>query len=153
MSTSLQFTDVLREWVKVSMHRSMQGFARWMNSCGLSKSQIGALMRLHYHGACPVSGIGDDLGITNAAASQLVDRLVQMGLIIRTEDLVDRRVKRVSLTEAGRDLLQQGLRARLEWMKDLETALTVEEKSAIEDVLHILIHAANQAEEELMHTH
>ena len=64
-----------------------------MEETGLSFSQINILMRLLHGGNTGVSEVGSQLGVTNAAASQAVDRLVQLGLIERTEDPDDRRAK------------------------------------------------------------
>ncbi len=58
-------------------------------------------MRLKHGGKSGVSEIGGQMGVTNAAASQAVDRLVHLGLIERTEDPDDRRAKRLTLTQAG----------------------------------------------------
>ncbi len=69
----------------VFMRRSMHEFMDSMKDTGLSMPQLTTLIRLHYHGPCPISGIGDDLGVTTAAASQMVDRLVHLGLLDRTE--------------------------------------------------------------------
>lgn len=144
MSSSQKFDQVLVEWVQVYMRRSMQAFARWMTESGLSRSQIGALMRLHYQGRCPVTGIGTELGITTPAASQLVDRLVHMGLIDRTKDPTDRRVKLVALSEDGRALIHQGLVARLGWMEELAASLPAAEQQAITHALSALVEAAHQ---------
>ncbi len=141
-----RFNDVLLEWVDISKRRSMREFSGWMNDCGLSRSQIGALMLLYYHGDCPVSSLGDDLNITTAAASQLVDRLVQMKLLERGEHPGDRRVRRVSLSQAGRDLIQEGVEARLGWMRELVNDMTAQEQAEIVHALETLIRAARQRE-------
>src|SRR3989337_3730822 len=83
--------QALLEWVRIFMRRSMREFVGWINRSDLSSSQIGALMRVYHRGECPISDIGEDLGITPAAASQMVDRLVQLGLLGREVDLKDRR--------------------------------------------------------------
>jgi DNA-binding MarR family transcriptional regulator len=142
------FTQTLHNWMEVSMRRSMQAFARWMSGCGLTKSQIGALMRLYYQGECPISGIGDDLGISTAAASQLVDRLVQMGLIERVEDPNDRRIKQVYLSTAGETLVRHGVEARIGWLDELVGLIDPEKQAAIEDGLQTLISAAKEMEKE-----
>src|SRR5512136_645577 len=112
MSSTQTLTEVIREWSEVFMHRSMHDFKRFMDETGLSFSQINILMRLLHGGNAGVSEIGGQLGVTNAAASQAVDRLVQMGLIERTEDPVDRRAKRLTLTAKGHAVIEQGIRAR-----------------------------------------
>src|SRR4030067_859527 len=72
--------QALLEWVRIFMRRSMREFVGWINRSDLSSSQIGALMRVYHRGECPISDIGEDLGLTPDAASQMVDRLVQLGL-------------------------------------------------------------------------
>jgi DNA-binding MarR family transcriptional regulator len=52
------------------------------------------------------------LGISDAAASKLVDRLVRHGFLRRTEAADDRRVAELSLTERGRQLLRAYFEAR-----------------------------------------
>jgi DNA-binding MarR family transcriptional regulator len=148
MTDSDPFDTAMHAWIQVFTRRSMQSFARWMNESGLSNSQIGALMRLYYHGNCRISGMADDLGVTNAAASQMVERLVSMQLLERTEDLDDRRVKQVSLSPYGLALLKEGLDARLDWMKDLNERLLEEEREDVTRALQLLIDAAHEYEEE-----
>lgn len=148
MSNPQPFETVLKDWGKVFMRRSMQAFARWMNDSGLSRSQVGALMRLYNQGRCPVSSIGDELGITTPAASQLVERLVQLELLERSEDPDDRRVKVVTLSQKGRDLLQQGIEAHLGWMDQIASGLPEAEQTLILKALTTLTEAASQIEED-----
>ena len=88
------------------MHNSMHNALRYSKEQGWSMSQIGALMIIHRKGTTAVSDIGDELGISNPAASQMIDRLVQDGLVLRTEHPDDRRVKQIKLTEKGFELIQ-----------------------------------------------
>src|SRR3990172_4618750 len=108
MSHSQKFTLVVREWSEVFMRRSMRDFIRFTKDTGLSNPQISTLMRLHYHGVCGVSEIGVHLDVTNAAASQMVERLVQQGLLERAEHPDDRRAKQLTLTRKGRALIEKG---------------------------------------------
>lgn len=52
-----------------------------------------------------VTDVADFLGVTNAAASRAIDRLVQRGLLARTVSKEDRRAVDLSLTEEGEALL------------------------------------------------
>lgn len=102
-------------------------------------SHIGAIFHIHHSGSCGVTEIGDHLGVTSAAASQMLDRLVQQGLVLRAEDRGDRRVKRVVLTEKGQLLLEKGIRARQKWLQDLADTLSESEKQTITSALQTLI--------------
>jgi DNA-binding MarR family transcriptional regulator len=146
MPPSQQFVEVLREWSEVFMHRSMRDFKRFMNDSGLSMPQISTLMRLYHHGECAVSEVADDLGVTNAAASQMVERLVQLGLLERAENPSDRRAKQLTLTPKGRALIQKSLEARRRWMEELIAALTPERRKAIMAALLYLTEAAHRLE-------
>ena len=93
MKSSNKFVLTLRDWLDVFMQRSMRDFILFTKEKGLSMSQIGALFQVHRRGACGGSDIGDELGVTSAAASQMIERLVQQELITRSEDPSDRRLK------------------------------------------------------------
>jgi DNA-binding MarR family transcriptional regulator len=137
---------ILQEWTEVFAHRSMRDFKRFMDDTGLSPSQVNTLMRLHYGRMCGVTDVAGHLGITNAAASQMIERLVQMGLLARTESPADRRVKQLTLTDAGRTLVQDGIEARRRWMEDLVETLTPDEQATIASALTILTEAAKKLE-------
>ena len=142
MSPTQTLTEVIREWSEVFMHRSMHDFKRFMDETGLSFSQISILMRLLHGGEAGVSEIGGQLGVTNAAASQAVERMVQMGLIGRTEDPSDRRAKKLALTPEGRKLIERGIEIRSQWVEGLTDALTPEQQSMIISALTLLTAAA-----------
>jgi DNA-binding MarR family transcriptional regulator len=90
----------------------------------LSMGQLKTLMTLASKEALTVSGLAETLNVGKPAASILVDRLVQLGLVERTEDPEDRRRTLVTLTEAGIDLvarLRQGGPGRmLRWLEQLD---------------------------------
>jgi DNA-binding MarR family transcriptional regulator len=148
MTIEERFTQVLRDWSEVFMHRSMTDFKRFMDDSGLSASQVNTLMRLHYRGACSVSDLGAHAGISNAASSQMIDRLVGMDLLQRSEDPNDRRNKVIALSPQGRAMIEQGIEARRAWMEQLTTALSPEEQQAIVTALTLLTQAARQLEQE-----
>ncbi len=142
MSQTKELTEVVREWSEVFMHRSGRDFRRFMEETGLSFSQLSVLMRLFHRGNCGVSEIGGQLGVTNAAASQTVDHLVRLGLIIRTEDPEDRRAKQLALTNKGRELINRGIETRSEWVEGLTDALSKEQQDMIIHALTLLTKAA-----------
>ncbi len=149
MPNSKRFSKVIHDWAEVFMHRSVRDFRKFMGDSGLSPTQINALMRLHYGGHCGVSDIGDHLGISNAAASQMADRLVQMNLLERTEDPQDRRAKQLRLSPAGQELVQQGIAARRRWMEDLTRNLSDSQQEMIADALVMLTDAARKLDQEI----
>ena len=133
---------VFQNWIDLFMHRSMRRFLQYARKSNLSLSMIGALFHLHQREKAGVTDLGDHLGVTSAAASQMLERLVQQGLIQRSEDPEDRRVKQIVLTEQGCQVLEEGLRARQDWLVDLVEALSPMEQEHITSALEILISKA-----------
>jgi MarR family transcriptional regulator, organic hydroperoxide resistance regulator len=95
----------------------------------LSLAQLKALFTLVDAGSMPIGGVAARLKIGLPAASSLVDRLVDQGLVERREDPMDRRRTLAEPTAAGEALAQrlrhgsrEALRAWLEQMEhdDLE---------------------------------
>ena len=147
MSPTKELTEVIHEWSEVFMRRSGRDFKRFMDETGLSFSQLNVLMRLYHGGNSGVSDIGEQMGVTSAAASQAIDRLVLLGLIGRTEDPIDRRAKRLALTPKGLTLIESGIEARSRWVEGLTDALTPEQQSMTISALTLLTEAARGTKE------
>jgi DNA-binding MarR family transcriptional regulator len=148
MSNETQFNQTLQDWSEVYMRHSFREFKQFMDANSLSPSQVITLFRLYHGGPCGVSEIGTQLGVTNAASSQLIDRLVVLGLIERAEDPSDRRAKRLTITLKGKTLLEQGITARRKWMETLTTQLTSEQRLTVIAALTVLTNCAARFGEE-----
>jgi DNA-binding MarR family transcriptional regulator len=146
MTKSLQFSQAIRSWMDVFMHRSMRGWGLYAKSTGLSMPQFSLLMQMHYKGACGMSEVSDRFEISPAAASQLVDKLVQNGFIQREEDPHDRRAKVLNLTDKGRGLIRQGIEERYRWVDELAGKLTAEERVQVSEALDVMTRAAQELE-------
>lgn len=130
----------------IAMHHAMHERLHFAKALGLSMPQFGILMQLHHRGNCGVSDISDRFDITNAAASQLVDKLVQSKLIQREEDPHDRRAKLLNLTDKAKELIQQNIEQRYRWVDQLVQKLTAEERAKVMEALNIMTKAAEELE-------
>ena len=148
MISHSDFIQTLRQFMDIAMHHVMHERLHYAKVLGLSMPQFGVLMQLHYRGNCGVSDISDRFDITNAAASQLVDKLVQSKLIQREEDPHDRRAKLLNLTEKAKGLIQQNVEERYRWVDQLAGKLTEEQRTKVTDALNILTQAAKELEAE-----
>lgn len=140
------FTETVQNWAELSMRRSMREFTQFMREKGISMPQIAVLMKLKHHGPCQISDIGEHLEITKPAASQMVQRLVEQGVLTREEDPLDRRVKKISVTDKGNELVIAAVAARRSWIQRLSDRLTDQEQEIIEDALELLIEASTRME-------
>jgi DNA-binding MarR family transcriptional regulator len=120
-------------------HRSFHEHIRFVKASGLSMPQFNILMQLHYQRACGVSDISVRMDITSAAASQLVEKLVQAGLLERAEDPHDRRVRQLRLTDGGRELVEAALAARYRWVDELIERLEPAEREKMAAAMQILV--------------
>jgi DNA-binding MarR family transcriptional regulator len=145
MQQTPAFETIFKRWIELFMHKSIGNFMHFAKENGMSMSQFGALMKIK-KGTCGVSVLSDGLGVTNAATSQMLERLVQQGLILRSEDAHDRRVKQIVLTEKGQQVLKDGMSAQQTWLRGMESKLTDVEKGKIAEALSILVETANQLE-------
>src|SRR5512137_2593516 len=78
----------------------------------LSYNQFKMLLTIHDRECCPLTALSEDLNIAMSSASEMVDRLVQLGLVCRTVDAESRRRITIQLTARGVDLigdLQRGI--------------------------------------------
>lgn len=144
MSDEDHTISILHRWNNVSMHHSMQSLFRYAKENNISMSQVGALFHISHKGTMAVTDISERLGVTSAAASQMLDRLVQQNLLERTEDPNDRRVRQISLTPQGRNLLNESLRIQGLWMRELVQSLSDSECDKISEALNILLEKTNQ---------
>ncbi len=120
------------------MHRWMQVTRQFARQHGLSVGQLLVLRQVQFRGPCTVSDIAQRMGVTNAAASQLLDRLVEHGLIERQANPHDRRSRSIVLTPAGRRLLDEASRHQQAWLAQLITDLSPDEQALMHEALRIL---------------
>jgi DNA-binding MarR family transcriptional regulator len=141
MTNREKLVQSLIHTLELSTTRSMHDWGHFVRDTGLSMPQVGLLMRLYHHGGCGVTEISRHSGVTNAAASQLVERLVEKQLVERTEDQNDRRVKQLSLTPKGRDLVETSVRERYQWVEELISHLSIREQEDLQNALPALVQA------------
>ena len=106
----------------------------------LSFSQLKALHWLHEEPeAVSVKTLGEKLGLSLAAMSRAADELVQRGLVNRTEDPADRRIKRLCLTDEGRTLVQKMRELRMAGFEQFVSTLTPKQQSQLAKALEPIL--------------
>jgi DNA-binding MarR family transcriptional regulator len=81
----------------------------------------------------------DSVLISLPAASRTVDDLVRREFVERHEDSEDRRMKRISLTEAGRAVIRRLNAARLNGLEQFTQSLSEAERSQLAEALSKLL--------------
>jgi MarR family 2-MHQ and catechol resistance regulon transcriptional repressor len=132
MTRSNKATDHL--WLV--MMRAMRSLTRYatadIEEIGLGLSDFGVLEILLNKGPLPVNTIGPIVDLTPGSISTAVDRLVAKGLVSRVESAEDRRVRTVSLTPRGKDLIVSAFKTHSRQMKKVFSDLNAEELRTFE---------------------
>jgi DNA-binding MarR family transcriptional regulator len=105
----------------------------------LSFSQMKALHALTEPEAISVKALGEKLGLSLAAVSRAADELVQRGLVSRSEDPTDRRIKRLCLTDEGRDLVQRMREVRMAGFEQFVATLTPKQRAQLAKTLDSIL--------------
>jgi DNA-binding MarR family transcriptional regulator len=100
-----------------------------LEEAGVSLSQMKLLYALDVaEEELSVKALSTLMGCSLPGASRGVDGLLQRGLVERREDEQDRRMKRVQISPAGRDVVRHANAIRLELLEQLLSDLSVSER-------------------------
>jgi DNA-binding MarR family transcriptional regulator len=81
----------------------------------------------------------ESVHVSLPAASRMVDELVRRGFVERHEDIADRRMKRVNITDAGRGVIRRLNAARLAGLEEFTRNMTAAERDALAPALGQLL--------------
>jgi Transcriptional regulators len=132
------FTEQLNQFADMTMHINMIYNMQFMQEYDLSFSHLSSLFFIHRAGCTNIHCLANHLGVTKAAVSQMVDRLVELDLISREEDPIDRRSKLICLSKNGESLVQKAFLTRRKWVPDLAASLTETQKQQACQILEIM---------------
>ena len=129
---------------EIFMQRSLRGIMGSMKQDGLSMPQIYTLMYLYHEGEVRISDIGTLMDVGKAAASQLVERLVQQGLVERVADVSDRRAKKIRLLPKSLHLIEKGLGVQRQQMGELMRQLSPGQMATVQKAFQYLIESMHK---------
>src|SRR5689334_6713881 len=100
-----ELTSHLGYWLRtVSNHVSL-GFARRLESAGVTVAEWVLLRELYDLTVDAPSRIAERMGMTRGAVTKLADKLIAKGYLQRTADETDGRAQTLALTRKGRNLV------------------------------------------------
>ena len=142
-NTTSPAVDIHQQF-EIFMQRSLRGIMGSMKQDGLSMPQIYTLMYLYHEGEVRISDVGILMDVGKAAASQLVERLVQQDLVERVEDESDRRAKKIRLLPKSLALIEKGLGVQRQLMEEVLAHLSPEQLSVVQTAFMYLIDAMHK---------
>jgi DNA-binding MarR family transcriptional regulator len=90
------------------------GFAAQLGRLGVGFTQLAALYAIGGVQTLTITDLAEQIGRSHSATSRLVGQLERRGLVVRAEEVADRRQRVLGLTPAGQGLVSQIDRARAE---------------------------------------
>jgi DNA-binding MarR family transcriptional regulator len=118
----------------------------------LSPGHVQVLIALG-KGPHSIGDLAETVGVSPPAASQLVDRLVEHGMVERRHAPEDRRVVLVDYVPGMQDIARQMMEGRRWRLKEAVSALTDEEARAFLKGLKLLVESFDVAEERTFGSH
>lgn len=131
-------SNLLHTWAENAMRQSMWAFIRFNQERNLSAPQINTMIFIYRHGQTSVNDLAKRWGVTKAAASQMVDKMVDQGWIDRTENPNDRRSRDLTLTPMGKQLSEEAHKFRHAWIDEFIKSLSPEDVKIIAPAFEIL---------------
>ena len=107
------------------------------------------MMRLLAVRSWTPSSLGDELGLSVSAVTQMANRLDAIGLVTRTEDPMDRRVKHLSLTTLGLDLMTKRQERRVHHLASVLALIPESRQQEIIEAMEELLDASVRASESI----
>ena len=95
-------------------------------------------------GPSGMTALAEELDISVSAATQLADRLERAGLIQRISDPVDRRIRHISLTEHGVDVMEARQRRRVNRVREALSQLDRADRDAALSAITTLLDSSRR---------
>jgi MarR family 2-MHQ and catechol resistance regulon transcriptional repressor len=121
-------------WIKAYQAAAKYLYAG-LEETGIDDTDFRILEALLNKGPLPVNTIGPKVNLTPGSISVAVDRLLDRGLVNRVESHEDRRVRVVSLTSKGRELITPVFRKHAAEIRRVFADASAKEVRSLETIL------------------
>ena len=108
----------------------------------LTIPQLRIIVLLEINGGGTGRELAELTGVGLATMSGMIDRLAAQDLVARHEDPHDRRVRRITLTPAGHELVQRIMSAGVEQHRAILSRLSGEELDVVRRAVELMVTAA-----------
>lgn len=122
----------------ISLTRSMHHEVR-ATAPGCSFLEIKTLLIANERKNPSMKDMAEDLGISSPAMTPIIDKLVESGQLARSEDKLDRRVIRISITSQGKRSMEKSRAMMRSVIDKLISTLSREEQASLDQILRKLL--------------
>ena len=132
-----QATSVFRAFMR-TLHLHRQALLKSLAEQGRSFSQVGCLRVLANNDGMSQRDVADTLHLSRPSVTTMLHAMEEQGLVTRRADERDRRLTRVYLTDAGRELEHEMHAGISDYIKHTVGALAPDEQATLERLLNKL---------------
>jgi DNA-binding MarR family transcriptional regulator len=119
------------------MHKRLRREVKSINK--LSLTEITTLSYLYTNGSMYPSELAEVAMVKAQSMSQIITHLEELEIITKTPSETDKRKVAISLTEFGKQMVEQTRYERDEWMDDaIENNLSASEKKTLQDAVMLM---------------
>jgi DNA-binding MarR family transcriptional regulator len=118
--------------------RTIRHEMRSRRAVGLSIPQFRALIFINRQQQAALVEVSGHIGLTGATTCRMMDELVARGLILSRPSTVDRRKIVLTITEQGREVLEEAHAGTLARLEDLLRSLQPAQRAAVTLAMGIL---------------
>jgi len=91
--------------LQITAHELKKVADRAVSDFGVTTAQLAVMALIDAEGQATQREVASELGVNESAVTAMVRRLHALGFVARSHDEADARVRRLELTEEGRDML------------------------------------------------
>lgn len=137
MSTTPHTDDIVSLLISFSKTTRSSFVAR--TGASVSMLSLKVLGCIAEHAGQSMKYVAEDLKVTPAAVTIIIDKLAEGGLIKKSTDARDKRVTRLTLTAKGKGYLRRGMQVFREHIEEMTSVLNPAEKLQLVSILTKLI--------------
>ena len=108
----------------------------------MSDGQFAVLAALKVYGPHTLGELADRERVSSPSMNRTVNCLEESGYLARTPDSDDRRKVNISLTDAGREVVEETVRRRDAWLEEALAALTPQQRHLLAEAAEIMLMVA-----------
>ncbi len=125
---------IINSWMDITrlMRKQMRGAK---HEAKMNPVQLHALIIVKEHDALTMKELAEFLHITSPSATSIVNRLVKTKWVKRIADKTNRKLVRLTLTEAGKKCVITSMKFHTKMMKDLFSLLTISDQKEFARIL------------------
>lgn len=111
---------------------------RQQADAGLTPSQLSALAVIEFHGSLTLKSLAEHERLAPPSITRVVNKLEADGLVVRTNDLGDRRITRVATSAQGAALMVESRRRKTAWLAGQIARLDPDQQRRLAAALDVL---------------